>query len=68
MVADAAPAERVGTLMTAQTALGFMLTATTVQWLPETAASFGWPAAMAVLALGPALGIRAMTAYLRLKG
>ncbi len=68
MVADAAPAERVGTLLTAQTALGFLLTATTVQWLPGTAASFGWPAAMALLALGPALGIRAMTAYLRLKG
>ncbi|HKK35164.1 MAG TPA: MFS transporter [Paracoccaceae bacterium] len=67
LVADAAPPHRVGSLLTAQTALGFLLTATTVQWLPGTAAALGWPWAMALLALGPAVGIRAMTVLMRLR-
>lgn len=65
LVADAAPPERTGSLLTAQTALGFLLTAVTVQWLPWAAETLGWRATMLVLALGPAVGIRAMTALMR---
>jgi MFS family permease len=60
LVADAAPPESVGSLMTFQTALGFALTAVTVQVTPMLAASLGWPLTMAIMALGPAFGIEAM--------
>lgn len=60
LVADAAPPERAGSLMTLQTALGFALTFCTVQGAPWLAASVGWPLVLAAMALGPALGIVAM--------
>ncbi len=67
MVADHAPPERAGSLMTLQTALGFLLTALTVQGLPLLAAAAGWPSALAALALGPAAGAAALRAYIRLR-
>ena len=60
IVADNAPPELVGSLMTFQTALGFTLTIATVQLTPLAAEAFGWPAVLAGLALGPAVGIVAM--------
>jgi MFS family permease len=60
LVADAAPDERAGSLMTFQTALGFTLTAFTVQAVPTFAAFAGWPATLALMAIGPALGVEAM--------
>ncbi len=60
LVADAAPAEQAGSLMTFQTALGFLLTFGTVQLTPLAAALVGWPAVIAMLAAGPAFGIVAM--------
>jgi len=60
LVADAAPAEYAGSLMALQTALGFALSALTVQWLPAAASWWGWPAAMALLSLGPVCGALAM--------
>jgi len=60
LVADAAPREAAGSLMTFQTALGFGLTILTVQVTPLVAASIGWPATLAALAIGPALGVEAM--------
>ncbi|WP_421723927.1 MFS transporter [Bauldia sp.] len=60
LVADAAPPELAGSLMTLQTAIGFALTIVTVQVTPILAASFGWPLVLAGLAIGPALGILAM--------
>jgi len=60
LVADAAPPERTGSLLTLQTALGFLLTALTVQMAPALAERVGWPWVLAIMALGPALGIRAM--------
>jgi len=63
MVADAAPADRAGSLMTLQTALGFLVTALTVQGLPLLAAGVGWPWALAALALGPAVGLRALSGF-----
>jgi MFS family permease len=60
LVADHAPPEIAGSLLTLQTALGFTLTIATVQVVPLAAATFGWPAVLAALALGPACGIVAM--------
>jgi MFS family permease len=64
LVADAAPPEQAGSLLTLQTALGFALTIVTVQYMPLAATAIGWPLALAALAAGPAYGIAAM---LRLK-
>jgi MFS family permease len=60
LVADAAPPDQVGSLMTFQTALGFALTFATVQITPTLALMFGWPIILAALAAGPAFGIVAM--------
>lgn len=60
LVADAAPPEQAGSLMTFQTALGFALTFATVQLTPVLAASLGWPLVIMLMALGPAFGIIAM--------
>lgn len=66
LVADAAPPERAGSLMTLQTALGFLLTFFTVQAVPSVAAVLGWPATLALMALGPAAGVEAMRRLIRL--
>jgi MFS family permease len=62
LVADAAPPELAGSLMTLQTARGFLLTFGTVQLAPVLAAEVGWQAVLAALAVGPALGIAAIWA------
>ncbi|QZY29296.1 MFS transporter [Nocardioides coralli] len=50
----------VGTALTLQTALGFLLTVVTIQLVPVVAASASWPVAVALLAPGPLLGAVAM--------
>ena len=65
LVADAAPPERAGSLLTVQTALGFLLTAFTVQTAPALAAVMGWAWVLAIMALGPVVGIRAMQLLIR---
>ncbi len=49
-----------GTVLTLQTCLGFLLTLVTIRWIPSLAATQGEGAAFAVLAIGPALGIVSM--------
>jgi len=65
LVADAAPPERAGSLLTLQNALGFLLTAMTVQIAPALAAMIGWAWVLAIMSLGPAVGIRAMRLLMR---
>jgi MFS family permease len=65
-VSELAPAEYVGTALTLQTSLGFLLTCATIYLLPALAATIGWRWSMSVLAIGPALGVWAMLA-LRLR-
>lgn len=65
LVADAAPPERAGSIMTLQNALGFLLTALTVQMTPLLADTAGWVWVIALLALGPAGGVLAMRAHAR---
>ncbi len=60
MVADAAPSHAVGTALTLQTSLGFLLTLATIQLVPVMVAWLGWPWAFPLLALGPAAGIAAI--------
>lgn len=65
MIADAAPPEVAGSLMTMQTALGFGLTIFTVQATPVLAGWLGWPIALAAMALGPVMGVAALRPLLR---
>lgn len=67
LVADAAPPDRAGSLMTFQTALGFTLTFFTVQVVPGVAASIGWPLTLALMAIGPAVGVDAMRRLISLR-
>lgn len=60
LVADAAPPEQAGSLMTFQTALGFALTFFVVQAIPVAVEAVGWPLVLATLSLGPVFGICAM--------
>ena len=64
-VSELAPREYVGTALTLQTSLGFLLTCLTISLLPAVAAKVGWRWSMAVLAVGPAVGVVAMLALRR---
>ncbi len=66
LVADFAPPEQAGSIMTLQTALGFALTFVTVQATPVVAEAFGWRVMLALLALGPAFGLVSMLRLRRL--
>ena len=57
MVTEVAPPHAVGTALTLQTSMGFLLTTATIQLVPVLAQSWGWRWAFPVLALGPAIGI-----------
>jgi MFS family permease len=57
LVTESVPAHAVGTALTLQTSLGFLLTSVTIQLVPHLAGALGWRWAFPVLALGPALGI-----------
>ncbi len=59
-VSELAPRELVGTALTLQTSLGFLLTCLTIYLLPWLAARMGWRWSMSLLALGPACGVWAM--------
>jgi MFS family permease len=50
----------VGTMLTAQTCVGFLLTLATIHLVPWLVAETGWRWAFAGLAIGPALGVVAM--------
>jgi hypothetical protein len=50
----------VGTALTLQTALGFLLTSVTITAVPFLREAGGWPLAFGLLALGPLAGIAAM--------
>ncbi len=67
-VSELAPRDYVGTALTLQTSLGFLLTCATIYLLPLVAARIGWQWSMSVLAIGPALGIWAMLTLRRRTG
>jgi MFS family permease len=57
MITESVPAHAVGTALTLQTSLGFLLTAGVIQLVPLLEARVGWPWAFTMLALGPVVGI-----------
>jgi MFS family permease len=57
LVTESVPPHAVGTALTVQTSLGFLLTMVTIQIIPHLAQLVGWRWAFAVLAFGPAVGI-----------
>jgi MFS family permease len=60
MVTETAPRHAVGTALTLQTSLGFLLTLATIQMVPPLVATIGWQWAFAPLAIGPLFGIAAI--------
>lgn len=60
LVTEAVPAHAVGTALTVQTSLGFLLTMVSIELVPPVAARVGWRWAFVMLAIGPALGIAAI--------
>ncbi len=66
LVTEVAPRHAVGTALTLQTSLGFLLTLATIQLVPRLAEAAAWRWAFAVLALGPVFGIGAIRRLERL--
>ncbi len=67
LVTESVPPHAVGTALTVQTSLGFLLTMVSIQLVPPLAGALGWPWAFPVLALGPACGIAAIRRLARLR-
>lgn len=59
-VTELAPPEYVGTALTVQTCLGFLLTVVSIRAVPVWVAHWGWGYAFAPLAIGPLFGTIAM--------
>ena len=57
LVTRAVPPHAVGTALTLQTSLGFLLTTVSIQLVPPMVHTVGWRWAFAFLAIGPAFGI-----------
>jgi MFS family permease len=65
-VSELADPRYVGTALTLQTSLGFLLTLFTIRIIPPLADRFGWERAFLVLAIGPAFGAWSMLRLRRL--
>ena len=57
LVTESVPAHSVGTALTLQVSLGFLLTTITIQLIPPLVAWLGWQWVFPILAIGPWLGI-----------
>jgi len=68
LVTESVPAHTVGTALTVQTSLGFLLTMLPMQLVPFIGQRIGWRWAFAVLALGPIAGIAAIRRFASLRG
>jgi MFS family permease len=60
LVTESVPPHAVGTALTVQTSLGFLLTMLPMQIVPLIAQRTGWRWGFAILALGPVVGIAAI--------
>ncbi len=61
LVSEHAPKEHIGTALTLQTCVGFLLTMVTIELLPRLAESTSWQYASLLLVPGPLLGAWAMS-------
>ena len=57
LITEQVPAHAVGTALTMQVSMGFLLTTVTIQIIPPLVSLVGWQWAFPVLAVGPVLGI-----------
>ena len=64
-VAELSEPSLVGTMLTIQTSVGFLLTLVTIHLIPKMVDAVGWKYAFALLSIGPFLGSTAMA---RLRG
>jgi len=64
-ISELADPEHIGTALTVQTSLGFLLTMVTIWMIPPLVERVGWEWAFATLAVGPVFGIFSMA---RLRG
>jgi hypothetical protein len=64
-IAELGAPDSIGTLLTAQTCAGFLLTLVSIHLVPPVQHILGWPGAFSMLALGPLFGCVMM---LRLRG
>jgi sugar phosphate permease len=60
LVTESVPLHAVGTALTLQTSLGFLLTTVTIQVVPPLVRYAGWPWAFVLLAIGPFVGIQSI--------
>jgi hypothetical protein len=65
LVTEYAPADHIGTALTLQTCLGFLLTMVTIEFLPRLAEVTSWRWASLLLVPGPIVGALAMTKLIR---
>jgi nitrate/nitrite transporter NarK len=65
LVTETAPSHAVGTALTLQTSVGFLLTIASIQLVPVLAGALGWRFALVVLAFGPVAGIAAIRRLVR---
>jgi MFS family permease len=68
LVTESVPPHTVGTALTIQTSIGFLLTTVTIQIVPPLVARVGWEWAFPLLAIGPALGIWSIRRLVAAKG
>lgn len=60
LVTESVPPHAVGTALTVQTSIGFLLTMVSIQLIPPLVGVVGWKWVFPVLAIGPVLGIAAI--------
>jgi MFS family permease len=65
LVTTTVPSHAVGTALTLQTSIGFLLTTISIQLVPPVVSVVGWRYAFPMLAIGPALGIAAIQRLVR---
>jgi MFS family permease len=65
IVSETSPPEYVGTALTLQTCLGFLLTMLAIHLVSAAASRFGWQWAFLVVLPGPVLGVQAMLAIIK---
>jgi MFS family permease len=67
LVTESVPPHAVGTALTLQVSLGFLLTMLPMQLIPRVEAAVGWRWAFVMLTIGPVLGIAAIRRLTALK-
>ncbi|MGV3710426.1 MAG: MFS transporter [Gemmatimonas sp.] len=68
LITEQVPAHAVGTALTMQVSMGFLLTTITIQIIPPLVALIGWQWVFPVLALGPVFGILSIRRLAALRG